>query len=377
MTKSAATNNTSESSNQDKVDDAVIADNATLDTNAESQPKAVKKSHGVRSFILLVCLIALAVLGSLALSGKLTPLYESLTAGLHHLSVQQQAPKKTMAVAKPDDVKAVPVPEKPTVVSHPGPEPESALKLQSTASPESTPTPEPTSAVQPAAVSTEEVRTLLSSIDALRDQLQQMSDAQQALQNGLKEQQQMDLQVRLRWISDPASRLPQLQLAWEEISLLPGLSDSQRSEAVRMHALARARVQQLKQWQDALSKWADALVTPVHRNILPEPPYPWLAWIVNQFQLRQAPSVEARHLGNLRARLFDAARHLTLESWPKKGAWQSLQAELLLQIRAMDHDAGGEDSVVETGLPESFDAIQADIITLRHTARQWQHGGGQ
>jgi len=336
---------------------SVIADSASVapedktSTATEAEPSG--KPHGGRNFILIVLLIVAAVLGALALSGKLVPLYESLVAMSQNTAGQQQAQEK----AKPVAVKAA--------VSHVVKKPVAA------------PQPEPVRQIeQQSAVSSEEVQTLLSSMDELRNELQQMSDAQQTLQNGLIEQQQMNLQVRLRWIGDLGSRLPQLQLAWEEISLLPGLNDDQRDEAVRMHALARARVQQLKQWQDALNKWADALVMPTHRNILPEPPYPWLAWIVSQFQLRQAPSVEAQHLGNLRSRLLDAARHLTLESWPNKGAWQSLQAELLLQIRAMRHDGGDKNTeAIETGLPESFDAIQADINTLRHTALQWQQGG--
>jgi len=367
MTKPADTDTVKETG-QDATE-AVIADSASngpagadKKTATETSAKTAQKTHGGRNFLLIVLLIVVAVTGSLALSGKLMPLYQSVSAKLHNSAAQQHRIGKNAATAvKPAPVTAAQV----------------AVKK---AAPVVAPQPEPVRAAPTPPVSSEEVRTLLSSMDVLRNELQQMSEAQQALQNGLKEQQQMNLQVRLRWIADPASRLPQLQLTWEEISLLPGLSDEQRSEAVRMHRLARVRVQQLKQWQDALSKWADALITPVHRNILPEPEYPWLAWIVSQFQLRQAPSVEARHLGNLRSRLLDAARHLTLESWPKKGAWQSLQAELLLQIRAMRHDSGdgsgGENgAAIETGLPDSFDAIQTDINTLRQTALKWQQGG--
>jgi hypothetical protein len=368
MTKPADTDITTEKKQDTSGDvignkpEAAIADNAS--TAAADKAPADKtpaetasagKSRGGRNFILIVLLVAAAVLGSLALSGKLVPLYQSLTSMLQTTYVQQHAPeKKKVVVAKAAVTHVV---KKPVVTSQPVPISPVQAKPR---------------------ISSEEVQALLSSIDVLRGELQHMSDAQQTLQNGLKEQQQMNLQVRLRWIADQASRLPQLQLAWEEISLLPGLSDAQRNEAVRMHALARSRVQHLKQWQDALNTWADALATPVHRNILPEPEYPWLAWIVKQFQLRQAPSIEAQHLGDLRARLLDSARHLTLESWPPKGAWQSLQAELLLQIRAMHHQAGDENAdAVETGLPKNFDAIQADITTLRQTALQWQQEGGR
>ncbi len=364
--------------------ETVIADSAPTDTDAETQPAPKKKSHGGRNVILILLFIVAAVAGALALSGKFMPLYESITARLHHRASQQDQ----LAASTPAETKVAPssVVSKPVAVTQSEPEQSNRQQLKKAQRTESARTEQSGSeqhvadqiqSERPPAISSEDVQSLLSSIEGLRRQLQQMSVAQRALQNGLKAQQEMNLQVRLRWIIDPASRLPQLQLAWEEISLLPGLSNSQRSEAVRMHKLARARVQQLKQWQDALNKWADALVTPVQRNILPQPEYPWLAWIVSQFQLRQAPSVESRHLSNLRARLLDAARHLTLESWPLKGEWQSLRAELLLQIKAMQHGAKINTQAIEIGLPESFDAIQADIATLRHTALQWQHGGVQ
>ncbi len=178
----------------------------------------------------------------------------------------------------------------------------------------------------------------------------------------------MNLHVRLRWIADPAARLPQMQLAWEEIALLPGLSDEQRSVAVRMHQLARTDVAKLHQWRLAIRKWADTLIVPAHEDILPQPEHPWLAWIVGQFHLRQAPSLEARKLSALREQLFDAARLLILESWPAQGEWQALRARLLLEVRSHQADAA---SPVELGLPDDFTVIQNDILTLRKTARDW------
>ncbi len=401
MTKPAETDKPKEP--EQEVVEAVVADNAATDSESKAPTEgaaaeAEKKSHGARNVVLILLFIVLAVIAALVMSGKLKPLYASMQARLHHHVAESDERGQRQA----DDARAVEKDAAP-MASQAASDQRRQAPLQQQASPaggqragaepgasqqnDSQQEPEPAGIeatgsqqleqAQAAGIPSEEVQSLLSAIAGLRTQLQQMGATQQALQRGLKEQQQMNLQVRLRWIVDPASRLPQLQLAWEEISLLPGLSSSQRSEAVRMHKLARSRVQQLKQWQDALNRWADALVTPVQRNILPEPDYPWLAWIVRQFKLRPAPSVEARRLNDLRARLLDAARHLTLESWPKKGEWQSLQAELLLQIRAMHHGEGKNSQAIEIGLPESFDAIQADIATLRHTALQWQHGGVQ
>ncbi|MDQ6982926.1 MAG: hypothetical protein Q9M08_08010 [Mariprofundus sp.] len=352
MGKAVDTNTTKET-DQDAID-AVIADSASATTPDDMQTEKSGQSHGGRNFILVLLLIVVAVLGALSLSGQLMPLYESLITRLNNTSEQKHpSPAKTTATPVKSGsanteisapvVKPVPVVKTPPAIAH------------------------------QAVVSPEDVRKLLSSIETLHNELRQMENARRALQNGLKEQQQMNLQVRLRWIGDPASRLPQLQLTWEEISLLPGLSDSERQEAASMHILARNRVQQIKQWQSALKKWIDALSTPMHQNILPEPKYPWLAWVLEQFQLRQAPSLEARHLDALRAQLLDVSRQLTLESWPENGPWQSLQAELLLQIKAMQHTHANDSGIVETGLPENFDGIQSDIRRLRKTALQWSH----
>lgn len=341
-----------------------VSDNTA---SVASGSDTVKQAHGGRNFLLVLLLIVVAVVGALAATGKLAPLWQSFTASIQHDAAPQK-PASNNAVAKQAEPAAVETTIKTAADQRPAASSPTSRTIQ----------PQP---VVQKLLPDEQVQTLLGQIKRLQGQLQQMSASQQALQNGLIEQQQMNLQVRLRWIADPASRLPQIQLAWEEISLLPGLTDEQRSEAVAMHKLARSRVQQLKQWQDALQKWADTLVTPVHRNVVPEPSHPWLAWIAGQFRLRRAPSIEARHLSALREQLLDASRRLTLESWPEKGAWQSLQAELLLQIKAMQRDRnpaqGSDGQAVDTGLPENFDAIHADLHTLRQTALAWQQGGAQ
>ena len=346
MSKPADTN-TTKSPDQDAID-AVIAGSASASASDEAQPEKSGQSHGGRNFILVLLLIVVAVFGALSLSGQFLPLYASLTARFHNASEPQHRPLAKPAVAPVKSGSTKPVASEPAARPHP----------VTTQSP---------------VVSSGEIHRLLSRIEALHDDLRQMENTRRELQNALKEQQQMNLQIRLRWIADPASRLPQLQLTWEEISLLPGLSDRERREAASMHMLARHRVQQLKQWQSALKKWIDALSIPVQQNILPEPQYPWLAWIVKQFQLRPAPSMEARRLDSLRNRLLDVSRQLILESWPEKGAWQSLQAELLLQIKAMRHTGADDAGTVETGLPENFDGIQSDIRKLRETALQWSH----
>jgi len=221
---------------------------------------------------------------------------------------------------------------------------------------------------QPSATS-EEIKNLLTAIEGLNRELAGMSQAQSALRESLNKQQQMNLQVRLRWISDPASRLPQIKLAWEEISLLTSLSDAQRTQAEQMHILARDSERKLQQWQDSLHKWADSLATPRQQNIIPEAGHPWLDWIFGQFRLYRAPSEESRQQARLRQKLLTAASQRNLEAWPAEGDWQQLRAELLLQAKS----GAGTDQTgsVDLGLPDNFDSIRADIDMLQQTAKQW------
>ena len=318
----------------DNKSDAEIVATATA---AEANDD-VKSSSPVPKLLGFVLLVLVIIGGGLAANGQLMPTIATLKA---KLSTQQSAEPEPQPVitSKPE-----PVVEEVTASAP-------AINIEEA----------------------QETQTLLSTIEMLRSELQNMEASQRSLQQGLIEQQQMNLQVRLRWITDPASRAPQIKLAWEEISLLPGLSSEQRSTAEEMHALARSNVQKLQAWQAALTKWADALSTPVHEDILPQPEHPWLAWIVGQFHLRQAPSEESRRLTSLRQRLLDVSRALTLENWPSDGAWQSLHAELLLQAKAMQGASDGD--AIDLGLPENFSEIINNMTTLRDAARQWTQSG--
>lgn len=344
--------------------EAVVAKSAdaTPDKGEKSAVNA-SKSGFMMYFVALVILVA-AIIGGLTLTGQLQPLYESLTGRNSDALVTPQNDEMAALQADTGSTNSslfVPADKMPAVVSPAIIDPD--LELGMAVAPE---LPEKAS-VQHS--NGNGLNDLLFSIDSLRTALWRMEESQQLLKQSLVEQQQMNLQVRLRWIADSGSRLPQMQLAWEEISLLPGLNEQQRQQAVEMHALARANVQRLKQWQGSLHKWAEALMTPVHENVLPQPEHAWLAWIVGQFQLRQAPSQETRMLADLRGRLLDAARQLTLQAWPNQAAWQRLHAELLLQITAMQKSA--DETIIETGLPVDFAGIKLDIHMLRKTAEQW------
>ena len=305
---------------------------------SETTASEDKPSGGLAKFAGFIMLVLIIIGGGLAANGQLMPLLESLQAKF----TSQQSSEPEVVVSEPENAP----------LYQPAPQPEPEVVASSSK-----------------AAASAEAEALISTIEQLRSELQSMEASQRSLQNGLIEQQKMNLQVRLRWITDPASRAPQIQLAWEEISLLPGLISEQRSQAESMQALARATVQSLRDWQASLQKWADALTTPVHEDIIPTPEHPWLAWISRQFHLRQAPTQEARRLGSLRERLLDASRSLTLEKWPSDGEWQSLHAELLLQVKALHWQS--RETATDLGLPENFAAIRKDLHSLRESARLW------
>jgi len=218
-------------------------------------------------------------------------------------------------------------------------------------------------------VSSEEAKQLLDAMQGLSDELRQLRSDQQAMQSALHQQQRINLEARLRWIADASSHLPQIQLAWEEISLLPGLSTEQRQKAETMLSLAQKDEVQVRQWQMNLEKWASTLTTPARDNVIPMPEHPWLAWIASQFSLSRAPSAEEKNLDAMRLALLDASKRMALESWPNKQEWQAMRARLLLQLQAMQ--LAETATTPELGLPENFEAIAKDIETLRQTARQW------
>ncbi len=374
----------------DALDEVIAPADDTASEQTTDKPVKKKRSFFARllRFTLMIVLLVAVAAAILAATGRLQPLWETLQEQM--LKVQERAPTLH------------PTPHKPTITpattklraaddqrseagdtSHEMPTPQTDA-VSSQAAPDATaPTPPASATIEPATInrlpstplSPEKVEQLLTTMQQLQQELARMAQSQRQLMQGLKAQQRMNLQVRLRWITDPNSRLAQIALTWEEISLLPGLSDAERQQAVQMHALARSAAERLRLWRQALRKWAETLTTPEQQNVLPQPEHPWLAWLVNQFQLRRAPTVSVARQQALRAQLLQAEQQLAQEQWPEAGAWQQLQAELLLQIKAMETSA--DKAAIDTGLPVNFHAIQADLAKLRQTARAWaaKHGG--
>ena len=382
------------SETNDAAIEAVIADSAG---GNEPQPEAeegAQRKTGLATRILVLLFVVIAlVFASLAAGGKLQPLFDKVKASL---STLHPASVDSHSVTEPQAESSAVVPdESATAITHesgsfvlPVTPSDGSTSDQSAADqsgadqqveqaqsqpvePAAEVTPPP--AVESSSVGKAEIDRLMTTIDALSNELALMRKAQNELKTNREQQQQMDLQVRTGWLVDPAISLQQVQQAWEEIALLPGLTAGQRDEANRMHALAARSVHLVDQWREALVQWADMMAAPAHPEMLPQPEHPWLAWIVGQFHLHRAPSDEVRRLSGLRTRLLDTARHLTLEEWPDKASWQSLRAELLLQAQAMAAAKG--EAMPELGLPENLDALQQDIATLHDTAERWNARG--
>ncbi|MDQ6973818.1 MAG: hypothetical protein Q9M10_02950, partial [Mariprofundaceae bacterium] len=124
------------------------------------------------------------------------------------------------------------------------------------------PTPSPTRDLQGLADLQASIHALdqrLRDIPPLKEGIQTLSNDVQALhqtQTTVRAAQinieKMQLHSRLSWILHPSSHLPQIRLAWEEIVLLPSLTQKQRQQASDMLLLAEQRQMDIDHWQEAL-----------------------------------------------------------------------------------------------------------------------------
>jgi hypothetical protein len=254
----------------------------------------------------------------------------------------------------------------PELATPPVTEPEPQIdRLEMAAELESPETPEVVSA------SSDEVNRMLAAMNELQSELTSLRQEQQSIQEMQHSLQQVQLRTRLRWITNRANHLPQLQLAWEEIALTPSLSSSEYATAQKMLTLAQRRLQEQRNWQQSLQSHADSLTTPEHENIIPEYASPWLNWIRDYFSVKAASTTEQKQDEQLRQQLLNTSRNIELEQWPGGKSWQQLRATLQLRLARA---AGDSTEAIDLGLPESFDPLKADIEQLRQTAATWLEG---
>jgi len=310
---------------------------------------------------LAVLLIVGAVAAGLWASGLLDPYLAGLfrhapdaTTPRHEAS---ETPAKPVAPAAPVAEQAAPPP--PAARQEPTAPDEAPSQPKAEHMPE---------AVPPSSETTDSAHmaALLQRLDTLDRTLRELMREQHTLRQALAHQQQMNLALRLRWIAAEDSTLPQMAQAWQEIALLPTLSDEQRQQAQSLQRLAQADANRLEQWRRTLLFWAEHLAIPTQPDIMPKPEHPWLAWLAGQFHLRRASTVDGMRQQTLAHELKRAALALQLERWPEQQAWQALRARLLLLAKAEG---------IALDLPEGFADLTADKHKLKAAAAAWLKGG--
>jgi hypothetical protein len=313
---------------------------------AEAEPAPAKKRRS-RAWVLLLVLVVLAVAAALIYR------YAIMHPGTFSI------PQLTEPAAPP------------TSGEHPAPVPAPSVP-QTASAPEAAPVvpPKPAMPATQPALSSQDAKQLMAAIEQLRNQLQQMHSDNAQLRKALDEQQHLELSSRLKLIADPATRLQQLALLWEDVSLSPVLSADQRNEAISMTAAAREALTQNQQWQQRLDEWIVRLAAPnAGPDLIPHFDHPWLAWLATQFHLRPAPTNSGSGSQVLRQKLIQIRRGMAIESWPEVKDWQPIRAELIL-IEAGSAKNGAQ-KAAGLGLPNDFTAMRKAVAAMHETARQW------
>jgi hypothetical protein len=217
-------------------------------------------------------------------------------------------------------------------------------------------------------INEDEARKLLDAMNTLQQDLATLRNEQQDLRQTQTDLQRIQLRTRLGWIANPVNHLPQIELAWEEITRMPTLSSDEREKAQAMYSLAQQRHADIVRWQQALNEAAARLRPEEHPNIIPQFEQPWLKRLFGQFSLKRAPEAEAQQMQQLRQQLQGTARQLQQEQWPDPVAWQKLRAHVQLALAELP----GSTIDNMPKLPDSFSDIARDIGKLRQAAQTWQ-----
>lgn len=311
----------------------------------ETSTTPKKSSNKLLLFLLFILLlIAGYIFAPQQLKDEAIVLIETLT------QPKQSAQPQTTTVTTPEvaELEAAPEPISTEVTP--------AIEIETPAEPEVI------------SASSDEVNRMLEAMGQLERELTSLRQEQQKLEAQQHAVQRMQLRARLRWISNPVNHLSQIQLAWEEISLMPMLSADERQQAEAMLALAEKNLNALQGWQKILQTQAESLTTKEHDNIIPAYENRWLNWITEQFSVRPSLSEQEAENTKLRDALLNTSRNIEIEQWPDAKTWLQLRATLQLRVVA---DAEAESSASKLELPESFDAIRGDIDQLRQTAANW------
>jgi len=228
------------------------------------------------------------------------------------------------------------------------------------------------SSIQSMQTKLDDVSALQTSMTTLSHDLQDLHANQSAVRAAQVSVETMQLHSRLSWVLNPASHLPQMRLAWEEIVLLPSLSTEQHQQAKAMLTLAQQRSDDIYRWQQELDRVLASyhVQAPSTHNFISD----WLphagalapvsTWISQQFQLQAAPPTDPA-TQKIRQEIMAIKQNMSLEKWPDAQAWKALRSRL--QLHMLRDDAQHQ----ALTLPEDFSPIQSDIEKLRQTARHW------
>jgi len=317
-----------------------------IETPAEET--AVRSSSHGKLWLVLLLIVAALPLGWFLLPENTR---QQWTDTLMNRISPAEVSNTDIAPAPPPQA-ATPAPVMPTVAP---PEP-----IQAPTPHIATPQPSPASGT-PTAASSEEVEALITAMEKLQSSMQTLQDKQAELRQELQARQQLELRTRLRWIANPQSQLVQMASFWQDIALLPMLSESERNEAETMRKLAAGDADKLAAWTARLKRLAATLPMPEHQDIIPKPENPVFSWLIEKFHLRPAPTPEQQALTELRMRLLNTAHALTVQIWPEHKTWRHLLADLREQF--------GDDA--DLTLPARLDNIRKDIAAMRTKAASW------
>jgi len=220
------------------------------------------------------------------------------------------------------------------------------------------------------------ISTLQGNIQGLQHELQTLRQQQRNVSHSQALLESMQLHARLTWIMKSNSHLPQIKLAWQEISLLPSLTPAQRTQAEAMLKLAQQGQNNVHQWQQEIDhliiRFKPSEYTNIASTIITNDSNPWFAWLIQQFSLKRSQSSQQIALQTLKNTLLQIKQGMNLEQWPAGTVWTALRAQVQLRLIEQFHSNQGESKQAQNlQLPENFNAIQADINTLRQAAQSW------
>lgn len=352
-------------------EDATVIEETPTDapeTGSEPESNEHRKSSWLSWLVLIL------IIGGLAAGWVLMPeknrqqLTAFVTEQIDQLQPSQQQPSQQQQTEPASEAAPAPetINEPEPEATIPAPPPETAATL-----PREIPAELPAAAEQPAmtkpaeakpqAATSKEVGTLMASIDNLTTELHAVRDEQRQLQQSMQAREKLELRANLHRIADSSSRLPQMAADWQDILLLPILSDAQRAQAESMRKLAADDAANIAAWRKQLEHLADSLPIPEHSDVIPKPDNTWLSWLAGQFHLRPAPTAERQALAALHYRLLNAGHALAAESLPDAKSWKALLDDTRTRLGKK----------VELGLPDSLDSVHEDKMKMRLLAQNW------